>query len=233
MTEITIEGAGKNALGTAQMTHLLDALRAADGAPVLITGAGDAFSAGLNLKEVVEADLETMNGFLTTLTELLATLFHYPGPTVAAVNGHAIAGGALVAMFCDIRVCTDNPRARIGLNEVAIGLRFPPRILRLARSRLAPSHETEVLLGAGLHGPLDAQRLGLVDHVVPDVMDSARKTLKTLASYPPEIYAAGKRDLREAVDAPVPGEDARFREDVLPVWTGDALKTRIRGFLGR
>lgn len=233
MTEITIEGPGKNALGTAQMSALIDAIRAADGGPLLVKGEGDAFSAGLNLKEVHAADTEGMKRFLTRLTDLCVAIHHHPGPTVAAVNGHAIAGGCLVALLCDVRVCTSDPKARIGLNEVALGLRFPPRIFRLARSRMSPAHDSEILLGAGLHAPKDAQRLGLVDHVVDDPIESARQALRALASHPADAYGAAKRDLRAAADAPDPVGDARFESEVLPVWSGPELKARIAAFLKR
>ncbi len=228
---IRIAGPGKNALGTTLMADLIARIDAADGAPLLFTGEGDAFSAGLNLKEVHAADLDGMRTFLTRLTDLLVRVFHHPAPTVAAVNGHAIAGGCLLALLCDIRVCTDAPRARLGLNEVALGLRFPPRVLRLARSRLSPAQESIVLLGAGLHAPEDARRLGLVDEVVSDPLVRAESILAGLANHPPDAYAAAKRALRAPVDLPDPDGDRRFVEDVLPVWAGPEIKATIAGFL--
>src|SRR5262245_9349226 len=126
MVEITLNGPGKNALGAQMMDFLLQELERAKGEPVFITGAGDAFSAGLNLKEVAGLDARGMESFLRTLEALYSALYTYPGPTAAAVNGHAIAGGCLVAMACDIRICTRDPKVRVGLNEVALGLQFPP-----------------------------------------------------------------------------------------------------------
>ena len=80
MVELLIEGPGKNALGTAVMTSLLARLERAGGAPVLLTGAGDAFSAGLNLKEVAALDAPGMVAFLRTLEALASALYTYPGP---------------------------------------------------------------------------------------------------------------------------------------------------------
>src|SRR5436190_21503186 len=128
MFEITMEGPAKNALGTAMMTFLLDQLREAAGRPVLLSGSGDAFSAGLSLKEVASLDAEGMLGFLGLLERCMSALYLYPGPTVALVNGHAIAGGCVLTLCCDYRISTSSPRTRIGLNEVALGVRFPPRI---------------------------------------------------------------------------------------------------------
>ena len=232
MVEIRIEGPGKNALGTERMQEVLDAVRAADGAPLLLTGAGDAFSAGLDLKEVYQADLAQMEVFLDRLTTLLVELFHHPAPTVAAINGHAIAGGALVALVCDHRIITANPRTRVGLNEVALGLRFPPRILGLVQRRIDPSHWHEVILGAGLHGPEDAVRLGFADAIAEDPVAAATDWLQKTGSYPRDAYAAAKRALNDGADAVQADDDARFRDEILPVWIGAPIKRTIAGFLG-
>jgi len=83
MREIQLDGPGKNSLGTAMLTHLVAELREAAGEPVLLTGAGDAFSAGLDLKEIHALEGEGMLEFLRLLERAVAALFLYPGPTVA------------------------------------------------------------------------------------------------------------------------------------------------------
>src|SRR5690349_20242178 len=104
MFEITMSGPAKNALGTEMMRHLVDRFEEAAGRPVLLTGAGDAFSAGLNLKEVASLDPKGMEAFLRLLERMTGAIFAYPAPVVALVNGHAIAGGCIVALACDWRV---------------------------------------------------------------------------------------------------------------------------------
>ena len=90
---VVLDGPGKNALSTPLMTRALGEVRAAGSRPVLLTGAGDAFSAGLNLKELATLDGAGMERFLGLLGELVRALYLHPAPTVALVNGHAIAGG--------------------------------------------------------------------------------------------------------------------------------------------
>ncbi len=231
MTEIVLEGPAKNALGTPMMQALRARLAEAGGKPVLLTGSGDAFSAGLNLVEVASLDAPAMEAFLRLLQDVVHELFHYPAPTVACVNGHAIAGGAILSLACDHTVATSNDRARIGLNEVALGLRFPPRLLEVVRHRLPSHRAAQVLLGAGLHAPAEALRLGLVDEVADDALAVARARLSALAAHPPLAYATTKADLRRGVGAQQPGAEAAFLEEVLPVWTSDELRARIRGFI--
>lgn len=225
MIEITLDGPGKNALGTQMMDFILAELERANGAPVLITGKGDAFSAGLNLKEVASLDAPQMERFLRKLEALFSALYTYRGPTAAAVNGHAIAGGCLVALACDVRTCTTNPTARIGINEVALGLQFPPSLLRMLRQLLSPEKMTGAVLGAELHPPESALRLGFVDVLADDPMSAARQRLGALARHPADAYAAVKQALRGTTL--IQPEDAPAFQALLPFWTSQALKDRI------
>jgi enoyl-CoA hydratase/carnithine racemase len=225
MVQITLDGPAKNALGRQMIEFLLGELEAARGAPVLLIGTSDAFCAGLNLKEMAALDAAGMEAFLRNLEALYSTLFGYPGPTGAAVNGHAIAGGCLLAMACDVRICARDPKIRIGLNEVALGLPLPPGILRMARMLLPPHRLSEALLGAGLHGPEGAVRLGFVDELADDPLAVARERLAALARHPPETYAAVKRSLR-GTTLVQPGDEGILQE-MIPAWTSPALRERI------
>ena len=149
-----------------------------------------------------------------------------------AVNGHAIAGGCILAMCCDHTVATSNPKARIGLNEVAIGLRFPPALLRFVKSTIAPQHHNEVVLGAGLYAPSDALRLGFVHAVSDDPIDDAAARLQAWSKHEADAYAATKRDLRQGIMNATAEEAAAFQKEVVPFWTSPELKAKIRTILG-
>ena len=233
VVEVTITGPGRNALSLAVMEGLLARLEAAAGAPILLTGAGDTFSAGLNLKEVAALDRPGMERFLGALERLVEALYTYPGPTVACVNGHAIAGGCVVVMCCDLRIAAARPEIRIGLNEVALGLEFPPRTFAVVRRRLPPRARERVLLEAGLHDPPTARVLGLIDDVETDPLPAARACLERLAGYPRAAYVATKRALRGTSLAVPPEEERRFREQVVPHWCAPEAKARVLAVLGR
>jgi enoyl-CoA hydratase len=235
MHEIVVNGPGKNAIGTTMMHFILDQLQAADGAPVLVTGGGDAFSAGLNLKEVVALDETTAEPFLRLLERCMAALYLYPAPTVAAINGHAIAGGCILALCCDHRVATSSPMAKIGLNEVTIGLRFPPRVLRIARSRVPRRYRERVLLGGSLFGPAEARELGLVDELDPHPVLLARERLRSLSAQPAVAYAQTKRDLRGAAPQDLVSDDEvdRWMRETTPSWTSRELKDHLTNLLRR
>jgi enoyl-CoA hydratase len=230
MHTVKLEGPGKNALSSTLMRSLRAQLREADGRPVLLTGAGDAFSAGLDLKEVASLDHAGMAAFLALLEEVCRELYLYPGPSVALVNGHAIAGGAVLALCCDARVAAPSPKARIGLNEVAIGLRFPPGILNIMRRQVPTSSYTRVFLEAGLYDVATAHQLGLVDVVADNAEQAATEWLARLAKCPPAAYAATKADLRRGVQ-PTAEEELRFEQEVVPTWTSPALKEQLLAVL--
>lgn len=228
MKTILLSGPGKNSLSTVLMESTLAAVRAAGDAPLLLTGAGDAFSAGLNLKEVVALDAPGMGRFLGVLEELVGALYDHPGPTVAWVNGHAIAGGCVLALCCDLRVVTAREGVRVGLNEVALGLEFPPRTFAMVRARLTGPALARVVLEGALHGAEEAKALGLVDTIGEEA--DARACLEKLAAHPREAYRYAKRVTRPRLD--VAAEEARtFREEVVPRWASPEVKERLRSAL--
>lgn len=233
MFELKISGPGKNALGSELMASLQAQLEEAAGRPLLLTGDGDAFSAGLNLKEVASLDAEGMSTFLGGLQALTNMLFDYSGPTVALINGHAIAGGCVLALCCDYRVAADVPKAKIGLNELALGLRFPPQLLRLLAHQLTAPVLERVVLSARLFDPKGAMAAGLVDEVAEDAEAVAKARLEALAAIPADAYAAGKATLRGGLTRPNPEEDRAFRESVIPAWISPELKAKIRAVLSR
>jgi enoyl-CoA hydratase/carnithine racemase len=233
MHEIVLSAPGKNALSTELMTWLVKELEIAAGRPVLLTGSGDAFSAGLNLKEVTSLDRQGVERFLGRLEEMVDALYTYPGPTVACVNGHAIAGGCVLALACDLRVCAENPEIRVGLNETALGLRFPPKLFAMIRQRLPASSLERVVLGAGLYDPEAARALGLVDEVAGDAVSVARAHLARLASHPRETYARTKEALRAGVLDVSEAARRRYKEEVVPMWASEETRARLLAALKR
>ncbi|MDX2167142.1 MAG: enoyl-CoA hydratase/isomerase family protein [Deltaproteobacteria bacterium] len=231
--ELVLSAPGRNALSTDHMQRILAALREAGGRPLLLRGDEGAFSAGLNLKEVASLDVPAMSRFLRLLDALMDGLYNYAGPSVACVEGHAIAGGCVLALCCDWRVAAARPALRIGLNEVAIGLEFPPKILALARDRVPRRALERVLLEGGLHDPQTACELGLVDEVADDPATSARAALARLAAVPRQTYVATKRALRDGVLALSAAQERQFEEQIVPAWCAPETKALITRQLKR
>jgi enoyl-CoA hydratase len=109
-------------------------------------------------------------------------VFTFPVPTVAAVSGHAIAGGAVLAFACDLRVMAGGP-FRLQLNEVAIGLPLPTWALVLAQAAVPARWHTEALLHARAYTPQDALARGILDVTAPAIasLDDVRRALSLTA----------------------------------------------------
>lgn len=227
MFDLVLDGPGKNSLGTKMMESILARLEAAKGEPVLFSGAGGVLSAGLDLKEIASLDARGMERFVVLVEELMARIFDYAAPTVACVNGHAIAGGCVITICCDHRVMTTDERARIGLNEVALGLVFPPKIFRIVQHRVPPRGLHEVVLRSGLHAPKDALRLGLVDELAEDARATSEARITELAAHPRAAYVAAKRTLREGVTSFSESDYRAALATTLPAWTSDEIKERV------
>lgn len=232
MYEIRMNHPGLNALGHDLMGWLEDQLDAAGDQPLLLASAGRAFCAGLDLNLVASLEGRAMKDFLIRLDRLVERLYTYPGPTVALVEGHAIAGGCVLALCCDYRVGTDNPRARVGLSEVALGVTFPPYILAMARRRVPRRYQERVLMGARLYDTRAAADLGLLDEVSAEPELAARARLEALGALPADAYAATKAAIHGGIVISEAAEHA-FYDANLPIWTGPAVRQRIAALLKR
>jgi enoyl-CoA hydratase/carnithine racemase len=233
MHVIRMQHPAKNALGSDLMGWLETEMERAGAEPILLTGSGDSFSAGLDLKEVASLDGAGMERFLRRLDAIAVRLFLHPAPVVACVNGHAIAGGCVLATCCDWRIAQRHPKTRIGTNEVAIGACFPPAILKIMVHRLPARVRERVLLGAGLVDVEGALALGLVDEASDDAEAAATKRLEALSAHPRSTYALTKSALRSAVVARSAEDERRFREQEVPIWSSGEMKARVAAVLGK
>ncbi|MGI8939055.1 MAG: crotonase/enoyl-CoA hydratase family protein, partial [Iamia sp.] len=164
---LTLEDGKANAIGHETLDafrHAIDRAEA-DASALVVAGGAKAFSAGYDLAVMTEST-ESMQGLVAAGARLLMRLFGSTVPTVAACTGHALAGGALTLLACDDRVGPDDAPAKIGLNEVAIGMGLPVFAVELARDRLAPAHLTRAVLGA-VYDPAGAVEAGYLDRLVP------------------------------------------------------------------
>lgn len=186
---------------------------------VVLTATGTFFSGGFDLR-APRRD--------ATATRILGTLYRdshlrllaLPKPTVAMVNGHAIAGGLILALACDYRLGVESDW-KLGLNEVAIGAAFPRIALEIVRLRLPHSRAAELMLGAGLHPAAQARRLGVVDELLPADRFAATvlRRAARLGAFPREAYAHTKAALLDDVVARVRAETDDEAARTASVWT--------------
>jgi enoyl-CoA hydratase len=206
-----------NAIDTTLLTDLsaaLDDARTDDAVrAVVLAGAGEFFCGGLDLAQLPR-DGQSMRLLLDLYRDSHVKLLTLPKPTVAMVNGHAIAAGLILVLACDCRLGVEGDY-RFGVNEVAIGAAFPRLPFEIVRLRLTHAQASELLLGAALYPPSHALRLGVMDGLLPTGSFEATVFSRAahLGAYPREAYAHTKAALvAEAmarVEAETDGEIAR------------------------
>ena len=197
---VRLDDGKANALSMSVIGQLHEALdkAAADATAVCLVGNAKALCAGFDLS-VMRGGTEGMVELVRAGGELLMRLYGHPQPTVAAVTGHALAAGALLVLACDTRVSGDVP-AKIGLNEVAIGMTLPDFAVELARDRLSKRYLTRATVEAEIFSPEGALAAGYLDMIVGadqcerTAIDEARR----LGQLDAVAYACTKQALRKA-----------------------------------
>lgn len=215
---VTLDDGKANALSEAAIDELLAALARAENeaGALVLAGRPERFSAGFDLK-VMMASPASAKALLRRGVELFMRFYGSPIPIVAASTGHALAGGALLLLCCDVRVGAAGAY-RIGLNEVAIGLPVPVLAIELARDRVGKLELARATLGATIYGPDEAARVGYLDEVVPAdrVLARAKEHAAKLGALPRPAYAGTKDRLRGRTIAHIRSTFEQDMESLLP-----------------
>ena len=171
----------------------LDRAEESGAGALVIAGRPRFFSAGLDLKVLPTLGPEELRRTLLAFGQTMLRVFTLPLPTVAAVTGHAIAGGAMLAFACDLRFAAAGP-FRLHLNEVAIGLPLPTWAIVLAHSAVPGRWHTEAILHARAYAPEEAVERGIVDAVATSetLLERAHGAADALAALDRAAYAISK-----------------------------------------
>ena len=211
-----------------QFDHLADA---SDVRAVVLTGSARGFSAGVDLRRVVDGGAAYVERFLPALAHAFVSLFSLPVPVVAAVNGYAIAGGCILAAACDYRVLARG--ARIGASELQVGVPFPVAALEVL-AHASGHHVEEVVFRGGLFSDDDAVRVGLAHEIADgDVLARALDVARSLAAMRPDAYRMAKQQMRRPTQARIERDQRIFDPATVEVWASAATAAVIGRHLER
>ena len=224
-----------NAMDTELLQALDDQLVALEGEPwraVVLTGEGGAFSAGLDLQRLVEGGADYVTALLELLTRLLLRLLRFPRPTVAAINGHAIAGGCLLPCTCDARLMALG-RGRIGVTELLVGLPFPTAGLEPVREVVDARSLRRLVYESVLLSADEAREVGLVDEAVApeDLLPRALELGESLARIRPAVFTMTKRQLTAPLLERIERLTALHESDAEALWLGEEALESVRRFV--
>lgn len=214
------------------LSNKLAEIERSDAAAVVLTGNHRAFSAGANLPLILKGGAEYVLDSVPVLGDAFGALFAFPRPIVAAVNGHAIAGGCILVCACDYKVMTD-ASVLIGVPELRVGVPYPTSALEILRFAAGSQFVQRLAYLGEVFGPEEGLRRGLVDELVSpdDVLARALEVASQLASIPAETFALTKRMLRaptlERIERNAPG----FDDGVVRLWASDDVLASMQAFV--
>jgi len=175
-----------------QLNSCLDQVDKESGC-VIITGREGMFSAGLDLKIIQSGDVDRIVEMSSSAFKLLARIFSFPRPVIAACSGHGIALGTFLICCCDYRIGIKG-EYMLGANEMRTNMVIPTPILELIKFRVNNSHKYRAVLGAEMYNFNQAQEVGLIDDVVDidNLMSTAKDKAKDLATMGHPSYTMTK-----------------------------------------
>ena len=207
-------------------------LAASSAHAIVITGTRKIFSAGVDLVRLLDGGPAYIRKFLPALCSMFLSVFSCPKPVVAAINGHAIAGGCVLACAADRRLMAQDG-GRIGVTELLVGVPFPSIAMEIMRCATAPRYFSDVILNAATYPPAEAMGRGLIDDTVDAgiLLDRALERAHALAALPPAAFAITKHQIRQAAL-----ERAKLdasRAEIEQIWTAPDTLNHIRDYVAR
>ena len=198
---------------------------------VLLAAAGKLFCPGLDLQELVELDRAELERFVHKFGRAVAGLYALEKPVVAAIHGHAVAGGCVLALTADWRVLRHG--AQVGLNEVQVGVPLPFGVALILRESVPRLHLEEIALLGKNYTDEAAREAGLVHELHPEDGFEAhcRTRLAEFASREQGAMTITKRYLRSTVLERIREHDARLVPEFLDAWFGTETRRRVRAIV--
>lgn len=224
-----------NALDLEFCTAMIEQLRELNEdkncAALIITGKERIFSAGVDLRRVLNEPVDYLHLFLPALTNFLRAILQFEKPIIAAINGHAIAGGCLIACACDYRIISS--RARIGLPELRVGVALPNIAIELVRAVASGADFQQIITVGATYSKEEAIRAGLANEVCEseDVMARSVEVAKDFLNVPANVFALTKRQMRTPLLDNVLRMDQSLGDEINDLWFSDQTRQIVKQYV--
>jgi enoyl-CoA hydratase len=199
---------------------------------LILTGTGRVFSAGVDLQRLLDGGPAYARAFVPALAAALERLFAFSRPVIAAVNGHAIAGGCVLAAACDHRIMARG-QGTIGVPELRVGLPFPLVGIEILRFATATAHLQELVYQGRTYGVDQAFERGLIDEIVaPEaLLERAHAVAEQLAAEPAGRFRITKHQLRAPTLQAIRRHEEETAALVTAEWERPEAMGAIRAYL--
>lgn len=216
------------------LAEQLEGLKKSSSKALVLTGRGNIFSAGLDLVRVLNEGSTYLRDLVPALSTVFEALFFFPKPVVAAVNGHAIAGGCLLASAADHRIMAQGTGC-MGVPELLVGVPFPTIALEIMRFATNSQRIQTLMYGGATYPPNEAVGLGLIDEIVEpsDLLEVALEKAERLAGISPRVFELTKRQIRQPVLERARDTEATFEPSVRELWGDPETLEAMRSYVSR
>jgi enoyl-CoA hydratase len=217
-----------------EVKRCFEELRHSQTRAVVLTGQGKIFSAGVDLLRLTAEGPDYVQEFLPALSQMFGAVFFFPKPVVSAINGHAIAGGCVLACCADYRVMAQGS-GRIGVPELLVGVPFPAVALEVMRLACAPQYLEDLVYNGPTIGAEEALQRGLVNALTEpaQLLNQALKVASNLAALPPKAFALTKTQLHATVAAFLRESGPGIDVEVIKQWASPETLEIVRTYIAR
>jgi len=222
-----------NALNVAVVDELLEAFRALERDPgtkaIILTGEGRFFSFGFDVPTFLSFDKTSFRMFLVKFTSLYGHLFSFSKPIIAAINGHAIAGGCMLALACDRRIMAAE-RSTISLNEITFGASVFAGSVEMLRYAVGHRKGAQILYSGAMYTPDEAMSLEIVDEVVDGgiLLTRARQVALEMAEKNSAAFASIKELLRGPVADKMRNREEESIDEFMDIWYSELTWAKLQ-----
>jgi 3,2-trans-enoyl-CoA isomerase len=196
---------------------------------LILTGTGKFFSFGFDIPEFLGFAREDFARFLIKFTDLYAYLFLYPKPVIAALNGHTIAGGCMLANACDYRIMVSG-KAKISLNEITFGASVFARSVEILKYCVGAKNAQRVLFNGEMFTADQALELGLIDQISTEdrLSEDAVQAAGNLAAGDKAAFGSIKLLLRKPVITDLTNSEKKSIENFLDIWYSESTWKKLQ-----
>ncbi len=213
-----------------ELAEEMEALKSDDGTDsIIITGEGKFFSFGFDIPEFYPYSRVDFTKYISKFIGLLTDIFLYPKPVIAALNGHTIAGGCMIALACDQRIMTEG-KGKIALNELSFGATLLAGPVEMLRFATGSRRAAKILLSAEMYSPDKALEVNLIDAVVPEgkLMECAQEEALQMGSQSQRGFQAVKGLLKRPVVDQYGEREKDSLSDFIDIWYSDPVRANLK-----
>jgi 3,2-trans-enoyl-CoA isomerase len=200
---------------------------------VILTGQPHYFSAGLDLIELFQYDIDQIRDFFSAFGALYLQLVQFKKPFISAITGHSPAGGTVLAVTSDNRFMADGEKYVIGLNEVAVNIQISQNLTEVYAFWMGDGLSSRYILQGKLLTGKEAVSAGLVDELVPleNVLERSEKQMKLYLQADQEILINTKQKLRKHLLDKLDLKAENSLEEASELWWKPEIRAKMKGYV--